>query len=68
MQPSTFITSSRPILYSIYGVITSRNAVRVLMPIELLLNAVNLNLMVFKLPSQAIKGQVFTVCDYSRRS
>jgi len=31
----------------IYGVITSRNAVRVLMSIELLLNAVNLNLMAF---------------------
>ncbi|MFM8007267.1 MAG: NADH-quinone oxidoreductase subunit K, partial [Dolichospermum sp.] len=31
----------------IYGLITSRNAVRVLMSIELLLNAVNLNLMAF---------------------
>jgi len=43
----------------IYGVITSRNAVRVLMSIELLLNAVNLNLMAFSnyLDSQA-KGQV----------
>jgi len=47
----------------IYGLITSRNAVRVLMSIELLLNAVNLNLMGFSnyLDSGNIKGQVFTV-------
>lgn len=47
----------------IYGLITSRNAVRVLMSIELLLNAVNLNLMAFSnfLDSTLIKGQVFTV-------
>ena len=31
----------------IYGLITSRNAVRVLMSVELMLNAVNLNLMAF---------------------
>ena len=47
----------------IYGLITSRNAVRVLMSIELMLNAVNLNLMGFSHLSdpQEIKGQVFTV-------
>ncbi len=47
----------------IYGLITSRNAVRVLMSIELLLNAVNLNLMAFSnyLDPVEIKGQVFTV-------
>lgn len=47
----------------IYGLITSRNAVRVLMSIELMLNAVNLNLMGFSnfLDSQGIKGQVFAV-------
>ncbi len=47
----------------IYGLINSRNAVRVLMSIELLLNAVNINLMAFSnfLDSQGIKGQVFTV-------
>jgi NAD(P)H-quinone oxidoreductase subunit 4L len=47
----------------IYGLITSRNAVRVLMSIELLLNAVNLNLMGFSnfLDNAGIKGQVFTV-------
>lgn len=47
----------------IYGLITSRNAVRVLMSIELMLNAVNLNLMGFSnfLDPQAIKGQIFTI-------
>ncbi|WRH68146.1 MAG: NADH-quinone oxidoreductase subunit NuoK [Planktothrix sp. GU0601_MAG3] len=47
----------------IYGLITSRNAVRVLMSIELLLNAVNLNLMAFSNFSDSanIRGQVFTV-------
>jgi len=46
----------------IYGLINSRNAVRVLMSIELLLNAVNLNLMAFSNYLDAdIKGQVFSV-------
>lgn len=47
----------------IYGLVTSRNAVRVLMSLELLLNAVNLNLVSFSnyLDGQNIRGQVFTV-------
>ena len=47
----------------IYGLVTSRNAVRVLMSIELMLNAVNPNLMGFSnfLDSSEIKGQIFTV-------
>ncbi len=46
----------------IYGLITSRNAVRVLMSIELLLNAVNLNLMAFSnFLDSDVKGQVFSV-------
>jgi NAD(P)H-quinone oxidoreductase subunit 4L len=47
----------------IYGLITSRNAVRVLMSIELMLNAVNLNLMAFSnyIDPVEIKGQVFTI-------
>ena len=47
----------------IYGLVTSRNAVRVLMSIELMLNAVNINLIGFSnfLDPVAIKGQVFTV-------
>ena len=47
----------------IYGLVTSRNAVRVFMSIELLLNAVNLNLMGFSnfLDPVGIKGQMFTI-------
>jgi NAD(P)H-quinone oxidoreductase subunit 4L len=47
----------------IYGLITSRNAVRVLMSIELMLNAVNINLMAFSnyVDSDNIRGQVFAV-------
>lgn len=47
----------------VYGLVTSRNAVRVLMSIELMLNSVNLNLMAFSnyLDGEAIRGQVFTV-------
>ncbi len=46
----------------IFGLVTSRNAVRVLMSIELMLNAVTLNLVAFAnyLDPQGIKGQVFT--------
>lgn len=47
----------------IYGLVMSRNAVRVLMSIELMLNAVNLNLIAFSnfLDRDDIHGQVFTV-------
>jgi NAD(P)H-quinone oxidoreductase subunit 4L len=47
----------------IYGLVTSRNAVRVLMSIELMLNAVNLNLIAFSnyLDPSGIKGQVFAI-------
>jgi NAD(P)H-quinone oxidoreductase subunit 4L len=46
-----------------YGMVTSRNAVRVLMSIELMLNAVNINLVAFARyvdPSE-VKGQVFAI-------
>ena len=64
MQLQYFLILSAALFcIGIYGVINSRNAVRVLMSIELLLNAVNINLMAFSnyIDSQAIKGQVFTV-------
>jgi NAD(P)H-quinone oxidoreductase subunit 4L len=46
-----------------YGMVRSRNAVRVLMSIELMLNAVNINLIAFARyidPSQ-VKGQLFAI-------
>jgi NAD(P)H-quinone oxidoreductase subunit 4L len=47
----------------VWGLINSRNAVRVLMSIELMLNAVNINLMAFSdyLDGQLIRGQVFAI-------
>ncbi len=47
----------------VYGLVSSRNVIRVLMSIELMLNAVNLNLMAFSnyLDPAQIRGQVFSV-------
>lgn len=47
----------------VYGLVVSRNVMRVLMSIEILLNAVNLNFLAFSnfLDSGSIRGQVFTV-------
>ena len=53
------------ILFSIgiWGLLNSRNAVRVLMSIELMLNAVIINLMAFSsyIDNNLIQGQVFTI-------
>ena len=51
------------ILFSIgvYGVIVRRNGVLVLMSIELILNAVNINLVAFSAMTGAISGQVFAL-------
>jgi NADH:ubiquinone oxidoreductase subunit K len=45
----------------VYGVIARRNAVLVLMSIELILNSVNLNLIAFSLMHGSIDGQVFAL-------
>lgn len=45
----------------VYGVIARRNAVMVLMSIELILNSVNLNLVAFALMNQDIDGHVFAL-------
>ncbi|MBI2995908.1 MAG: NADH-quinone oxidoreductase subunit NuoK [Candidatus Melainabacteria bacterium] len=47
----------------IYGLTASRNAIRVLMSIELLLNAVNINLVAFSsfMDPLEIKGQIFAI-------
>jgi NADH:ubiquinone oxidoreductase subunit K len=45
----------------IYGVLARRNAVMVLMAIELLLNAVNVNLVAFAAELQDVTGQVFAL-------
>ena len=45
----------------VYGVIARRNAVLVLMSVELILNSVNLNLVAFSLMSNSVDGQVFAL-------
>ncbi len=45
----------------VFGVIARRNAVRVLMSIELVLNSVNLNLIAFALMNNNVDGQVFAL-------
>lgn len=61
----TFFLTLAAILFciGIYGLVVSRNAIRVLMSIEIMLNAVNLNLLSFSnfLDSGLVRGQVFTV-------
>ena len=64
MELEYFLTIAAALFcIGIFGLVTSRNAIRVLMSIELMLNAVNLNLMAFSnyLDPSAIRGQVFTV-------
>ncbi len=45
----------------VYGVIARKNAVMVLMSIELILNAVNLNLLAFALRNGSPDGHVFAL-------
>ncbi len=51
------------ILFSIgvYGVLTRKNGVLVLLSIELILNAVNINLIAFGAYHQDLSGQVFAL-------
>jgi NADH:ubiquinone oxidoreductase subunit K len=51
------------VLFSIgvYGVLARRNAVMVLMSVELVLNAVNLNFIAFALMHGNVDGQVFAL-------
>ena len=57
------MVSSMLFCIGIWGLLNSRNAVRVLMSIELMLNAVNINLMAFSsyVDNNLIQGQVFTI-------
>ena len=45
----------------VYGVLARRNGVMVLMSIELMLNAVNINLVVFADQHGVVSGQVFAL-------
>jgi|TARA_B110000003_G_C16484139_1_gene470898 NADH:ubiquinone oxidoreductase subunit K len=45
----------------VYGVLARKNAVMVLMSIELMLNAVNINMVVFGVQHEVVSGQVFAL-------
>jgi NADH:ubiquinone oxidoreductase subunit K len=47
--------------FGVYGVIARRNGVAVLMSIELVLNAVNINLIAFAAMNGNLAGQVFAL-------
>ena len=58
-----FVLVFSTLLFStgVYGVLARRNAVMVLMSIELMLNAVNLNLVAFSQFWHDVTGQVFAL-------
>ena len=58
-----FLLFFAAVLFSagVYGVLARRNAVLVLMSIELMLNAVNINLVAFSAAIADLTGQVFAL-------
>ena len=58
-----FVLFFSAILFSagVYGVLARRNAVLVLMSIELMLNAVNINLVAFSVALRQLTGQIFAL-------
>ena len=63
MIPLTYYLILSTIVFSIglYGIMTQRNGVRLLMCIELMLNAANINLVAFSSYNNDMSGQVFTL-------
>jgi NADH:ubiquinone oxidoreductase subunit K len=58
-----FLLIFSAVLFSagVYGVLARRNAVLILMSIELMLNAVNVNLVAFSASLKDLTGQVFAL-------
>ncbi|HET7558546.1 MAG TPA: NADH-quinone oxidoreductase subunit NuoK [Limnochordia bacterium] len=65
MIPLSYILVFSSALFGLglFGALVQRNAIRVLMCIELMLNAVNVNLVAFSrvMTPQAVTGQVFAI-------
>ena len=63
MIPLTYYLILSTIVFSIglYGIMTKRNGVRLLMSVELMLNAANINLVAFSSYNNDMSGQVFTL-------
>ncbi len=55
------VLSAALLLIGAIGVLTRRNIVVILMSIELILNAVNINLVAFSRHYQQVTGQVFAI-------
>ena len=55
------VLSAALLLIGTIGVLTRRNIVIILMSIELILNAVNINLIAFSHVLQNVNGQVFSI-------
>ncbi len=49
------------LLIGVFGVLTRRNLVVILMSIEIILNAVNINLVTFSRHYQHVTGQIFAI-------
>ena len=62
MQLNEFLILSAVLFCTgIYGVLARRNGVLVLMSVELMLNAVNINLVAFSAYTKNVSGQVFAL-------
>nr|QYB22822.1 NADH-plastoquinone oxidoreductase subunit 4L [Widdringtonia nodiflora]BBN67067.1 NADH-plastoquinone oxidoreductase subunit 4L [Widdringtonia schwarzii] len=63
MLEHTLILGAYLFSIGIYGLVTSRNMVKALMCLELILNAVNLNLVTFSdfFDSRQVKGDIFSI-------
>jgi NADH-quinone oxidoreductase subunit K len=62
LSPTHYVLLSAALfMIGVFGVLTRRNIIIIFMSIELILNAVNINLMAFSLQWQNSIGQVFTL-------
>ncbi|MDO9517372.1 MAG: F420H2 dehydrogenase subunit FpoK [Methanosarcinaceae archaeon] len=63
MIPLTYYLILSTIVFTIglYGIMTQRNGVRLLMSVELMLNAANINLVAFSSYNDDMSGQVFVL-------
>jgi NADH-quinone oxidoreductase subunit K len=64
LEPTTLhylVVAAALFIIGIIGVLTRRNVVIILMSIELILNAVNLNLVAFSRLYNNLQGQIFSI-------
>lgn len=65
MIPLSYYLVLGAVLFGIgmFGVLTRRNAIAILMAVELMLNAVNVNFIAFSryLPNSTLDGQIFAI-------